>query len=226
MRPLVRLGLGGAFICAWMFSISPKLHDQLLQRRSLRSNTISAPTLKAALHRGDQSGEMGFIGPEERARIDADVLAVEALLQTEGILIQAIWAKLPKADRGQALEVLQSQQVPPPQPDPRFVDPYTPILIMALLKHHGYRRITLVIPTDNPTSLSYRDQILVAKMLVEDDKLDGDLAGQILDAAMQLDAAQRERVEREREQRKVNSPSEEGARAFDWVVVLFQSDLE
>ncbi len=197
MRPFIRIGFGIGLVVLWMFWISPRLHDQLLQRRSVRSNTISAPTLRTALLRADTMGTIAFITPEERAKIDEDVAAIESLLQLEGAYIRSIWAQLPQPERMQALEDLHSGEVPRPQPNPRFVDPYTPVLILAILNEYGYRRSPVGTSDDLPTSLSYRDQLLVSTSLVNEKQLSDEITAQILDAAMHLDKAQRERVERE-----------------------------
>jgi hypothetical protein len=114
-------------------------------------------------------------------------------------MCQAIWAILPEARRTQANAELPLHAPAPALTDPRFVDPYTPALIQAILRTYGYQRSDITLPTEPQTSLSMSNQLMVATQLINEEQLQPDQVAQILDAALRLDSAQRDRVRMEHE---------------------------
>lgn len=197
MRPLVRLTVGVGAVVAWFGVFAPMARDVLLKKRSLRFNTVNVHTLAAAVEWADNTGEIGGISPTIRSRIADDNDKIRALLARENQMCQAIWATLPEEMRTEIEEQLPYNTPPPALTDSRFVDPYTPALIQAILSTYGYRREAVTIPTQPPDSLSMSRMLMVTTQMVEAQSLEPDQVARILDAALALDAAQRSRVEHE-----------------------------
>jgi hypothetical protein len=199
VRPVLRLALGGIMVMVWFGVIAPQARGVLLQKRSLRFNTVNAHSLGFAVEWADQTGEIGGISLAVRTRIEEDSQEIRELMSSESQMCQAIWAILPEARRTQANAELPLHAPAPALTDPRFVDPYTPALIQAILRTYGYQRSDITLPTDPQTSLSMSNQLMVATQLINEEQLQPDQVAQILDAALRLDSAQRDRVRMEHE---------------------------
>jgi hypothetical protein len=200
MRPTLRLVLGLMVIGLWAIWVQPRLSHQLLQARARRSTTISIPTLTMAWADLDQRGETLSISAEERARIERESAAISEISLLEEQLISAIWAQIPDPSKPAALSAARANTEPPPLFDPRYVDPFGPALIQAVIESYGYRRLSAPLP-DVRASMSIRsrpERMTATRWLVERGDLTPDAAARVLDAALRLTTTQRDRVARER----------------------------
>ncbi len=197
----LRLLLGGLAILTWAIWLSPMLSHQLLQMRALRSTTISIPTLELAWNDLESRNITIFTSDEERQAIELETAAIEEMSLLEERLISAIWSEIPDPLKPEVLAKVRGKHEPPAVFDPRYVDPFAPALIKAVIEQYGYRRISAPLPDVRSASSvhSRPERLQSARLLIEDKALGADSAARILDATLRLTMAQRRRVERERE---------------------------
>jgi hypothetical protein len=201
MRPLVRLGVGVGVLALWGTLLAPRISHDLLHSRAKRSTTISMPTLKMAWADLERRGEALPIDEDEQAAIQREAAAISEISLLEEQLISAIWAQIPDPDKPDALAAARADTEPPPLFDPRYVDPFGPAVIQAVIETYGYRRMSAPLP-DMRASMSIRsrpERMNATRSLILQRALSEDAAARILDAALRLTATQRERVRRERE---------------------------
>jgi len=201
MRVGIRLAVGTALVAAWGLWLSPSLSHTLLQLRALRSTTISMPTLQLAINEMDSKNINVFQSEEERSAIELETAAIQEMSLLEEQLISAIWAQIANPLKPEALSIARANPEPPPVFDPRYVDPYGPALIQAVITEYGYRRLSAPLPDlrSAKSSHSRPERMQAARILIERQALDADDAARVLDAALRLSTAQRDRVIRERQ---------------------------
>jgi hypothetical protein len=200
MSPVMRLGIGAGLLTLWFGLISPRLSHMLLQRRSLRSGTITMPTLMLALKEMQHTGALRDVAAADMLFLTSETTAIREMSINEETLVAEIWAQVPQKLKHGALTAAQDYQGPPLPFNPRFVDPNTPALIQAVIQSYGHRRLRGPLPEvqTSASAGSRRERLQAATSLVREKALTEEAAACILDAALRLSQAQRARVNRER----------------------------
>jgi hypothetical protein len=200
MSPVLRLGIGSGLLALWFGLIGPQLSHSLLQRRALRSSTITMPTLRLALKQLRRSGVLRDLAPADVLVLKRETTAIKEMSLHEEQLVAAVWILVPNKLKPGALAASQDYQGPPTQFNQRYVDPNTPALIQAVIQSYGYRRLQASLP-DVRTSASTRsrqERLRATAILVKQKALTDEAAARILDATLRLSRAQHARVTRER----------------------------
>jgi len=200
MRAGIRLAVGGLILAAWGLWAGPRLSHALLQLRALRSTTISIPTLELAWNELESKHAAVFDDEDQQAEVELETAAIQEMSLLEEQLVSSIWAQINNTLKPEVLAIARANPDPPPLYDPRYVDPYAPALIQAVINGYGYRRLSAPLPDVRSATSSHTrpERLLSAQMLIERQALDQDAAARILDAALRLTVAQRARVTRER----------------------------